>query len=47
MTGLWLLTHRDLRAAARIRAFIDHFAKGLGAMRDELVGATTPPAASA
>lgn len=47
MTGLWLLTHRDLRAAARIRAFIDHLAAGFGAIRHELIGATTPPAENA
>jgi len=42
MTGLWLLTHRDLRAAARIRALIDHLAQGFGAMHHELIGATPP-----
>jgi len=38
MTGLWLLTHRDLRQAARIRAFIDHLAEGLGAAPNRLAG---------
>lgn len=29
-TGLWLLTHRDLAGAARIRAFMDHMKDALG-----------------
>ena len=41
MTGLWLLTHRDLRESARVRAFIDHLAKGFAANRDEIAGRRT------
>jgi DNA-binding transcriptional LysR family regulator len=36
--GLWLLTHQDLRSAARIRAFIDHLAEGLQAENAHLAG---------
>lgn len=37
-TGLWLLTHRDLAGAARIRAFIDHMDEALAAERACLEG---------
>lgn len=37
-TGLWLLTHRDLRTAARIRAFLDHIGAGIRALRPVLEG---------
>lgn len=50
MTGLWLLTHRDLQKAARIRACVDHFAERLQADRGLLAGepapASAPPAAA-
>jgi DNA-binding transcriptional LysR family regulator len=37
-TGLWLLSHRDLSDAARVRAFMDHVFDGLSADRDRLEG---------
>lgn len=37
-TGLWLLTHRDLADAARIRAFMDHMQAALSAERACLEG---------
>lgn len=37
-SALWLLTHEDLRHAARVRAFMDHMAAVLGAERDLLEG---------
>lgn len=45
-TGLWLLTHRDLANAARIRAFMDHMDEALSAERACLEGRlsyTKPP----
>lgn len=40
-TGLWLLTHRDLAGAARIRAFMEHMDKALAAERACLEGRST------
>ena len=37
-TELWLLTHRDLRRVARIRAFTDFMARSLGGSRALLEG---------
>ena len=37
-SGLWLLTHRDLRDTARIRAFIDFIAQSVRAQRALLEG---------
>jgi DNA-binding transcriptional LysR family regulator len=37
-TGLWLLSHRDLADAARIRAFMDHAFEALSAERALLEG---------
>ncbi len=37
-TGLWLLTHEDLRRTARIRAVLDFLAEALGGERDRLEG---------
>ncbi len=34
--GLWLLTHRDLRRAARVRAFLDFMAKAIARKRAAL-----------
>lgn len=36
--GLWLLTHRDLRRVARIRALLDHLHASLAERRDALAG---------
>lgn len=46
MTGLWLLTHRDLQNAARIRACIDHLAERLRAEAGLLSGASAAGRAS-
>lgn len=37
-TDLWLLTHEDLRHAARIRAFLDHMAEEIAACRGLIEG---------
>ena len=33
-TDMWLLTHRDLRRNARVRAFFEHCYDGLKSFRD-------------
>ncbi len=38
---LWLITHRDLRHLARVRAFVDFMTERLTAARDLLSGATS------
>ena len=38
VTGLWVLTHEDLRGSARVRAFTEHIAHTLAAQRDSLEG---------
>lgn len=42
-TDLWLLTHADLRHAARIRAFLDHMAEEIAACRGLIEGETPIP----
>ncbi len=42
-TGLWLLTHRDLSHAARIRAFMEHMQEALSADRACLEGELGAP----
>ncbi len=37
-TGLWLLSHVDLRTNARVRAFVDHLYAGLVAQADRFAG---------
>jgi hypothetical protein len=37
-TTLWLITHADLRKAARIRAFLDFIAPELGRLKPRLEG---------
>ena len=39
-TGLWLLTHPDLRRAARVRALLDLLYETLKAMEEQLCGGT-------
>ena len=39
-TNLWVLTHRDLRNSARVKALSDHLARGLRRQRDLLEGRT-------
>ena len=36
--SIWLLTHRDLRETARVRAFIDFVAEDIFAQRDVIEG---------
>jgi len=36
--AIWVLTHRDLRNTARIRAFMQHVAEGIAARADDLAG---------
>jgi DNA-binding transcriptional LysR family regulator len=36
--GIWLLTHRDLRTTARVRAFVDFLAGEIRAQRDLIEG---------
>ena len=38
-TGLWLLTHPELRRVPRVRVFLDHMAEALASLKDELGGA--------
>ena len=40
-TQLWVLTHRDLRNSARVRALSDHLARALRRQRPALEGETT------
>ena len=40
-SALWLLTHPDLRHAPRVRAFMDHMAEEIAALRALFAGA--PP----
>jgi DNA-binding transcriptional LysR family regulator len=39
-THVWVLTHKDLRNSARVRALSDHLARGLRRQRDLLEGRT-------
>jgi len=39
---LWILTHADLRQSARVRAFMDHMARGLRAQRKLLEDPAAP-----
>jgi len=41
---LWVLTHEDLRATARVRAFIDHMLAAFEQHRDLLLGMSYPQA---
>ncbi|MGI9509645.1 MAG: LysR family transcriptional regulator [Geminicoccaceae bacterium] len=41
-TWLWILTHKDLSRAARIRAFIDHMEEALAGDRERLAGRPLP-----
>ncbi len=43
-TGLWILTHEDLRRAARVRAFTEHLARALEGQRALLTGGAGDPA---
>jgi len=36
--GIWLLTHRDLRTTARVRAFMDFLADEIRNRRDLIAG---------
>ncbi len=41
--GVWLLSHRDLRASARVRAFRQFVTERRSYLRDRLEGRLTPP----
>ena len=41
-TSLWILSHRDLRNTARVRALTEHLAKGLTTDRPKLEGRASP-----
>jgi DNA-binding transcriptional LysR family regulator len=43
---LWLITHRDLRSTARVRAFFDVVGQGLFARRELLQGKRSSPTSS-
>jgi DNA-binding transcriptional LysR family regulator len=45
--GIWLLTHRDLRTTARVRAFIDFLADDIRAQRALIEGRSRTQEASA
>lgn len=42
-TGLWLLTHEDLRATGRVRVFMDFMAEAIGKHRGRLGAAARAP----
>lgn len=44
-TGLWLLTHPDLRHSARVRAFLDFIGGEIAKQRRAIEGGAAPPAA--
>jgi len=46
VTGLWVLTHEDLRTSARVRALTEHMARALEAQRDALAGTASRSGAS-
>ena len=41
-TGLWLLTHEDLRATGRVRVFLDFMAEAVGRHRRRLTAGQAP-----
>jgi DNA-binding transcriptional LysR family regulator len=41
-TGLWLLTHEDLRATGRVRVFLDFMAEAIGRHRRRLAAGQAP-----
>ena len=46
-TGLWLLTHEDLRTTGRVRAFLDSMAESIGRHRTRLAAGHAPQRKSA
>ncbi|MFG1205261.1 LysR family transcriptional regulator [Xanthobacter aminoxidans] len=45
--GLWLLTHPDIKATARVRTFMEHAGREIGKLRGRIEGIEDQPAAAA
>lgn len=46
-SGLWLLTHPDLKATARVRTFMEHAGREIGKLRGRIEGVEDQPAPGA
>lgn len=46
-SGLWLLTHPDIKATARVRTFMEHAGREIGKLRGRIEGVEDQPAAAA
>lgn len=46
-SGLWLLTHPDIKATARVRTFMEHAGREIGQLRGRIEGREDQPAAAA
>ena len=46
-SGLWLLTHPDIKATARVRTFMEHAGREIGKLRGRIEGIEDQPAAAA
>lgn len=46
-SGLWLLTHPDIKATARVRTFMEHAGREIGKLRGRIEGMEDQPAAAA
>lgn len=42
-SGLWLLTHPDIKATARVRTFMEHAGREIGKLRDRIEGREDQP----
>lgn len=40
-SGLWLLTHPDIKATARVRTFMEHAGREIGKLRGRIEGQET------
>lgn len=45
-SGLWLLTHPDIKATARVRTFMEHAGREIGKLRGRIEGVEDQPAAA-
>ncbi len=45
-SGLWLLTHPDIKATARVRTFMEHAGREIGKLRGRIEGIEDQPAAA-
>ena len=43
-SGLWLLTHPDIKATARVRTFMEHAGREIGKLRGRIEGMEDQPA---